>query len=837
VNKFGLLLSTACIGLAQPAWAAQDKGGEQALQPATKPAAKSANGAQTFSTGVARGRDLLDSAISTSIIAGDEIEHYSARSMGEILRNMAGIRVEYHTDDAQTNLTVRGLPMAGSGSKYIQIQEDGLPVVEFGDLFSATALAFVRADINIGSVEAIRGGSASTFASNSPGGVINIISKNGRDQGGALELSTGINYGEKRVDADYGGHLAQDLRFHIGGFYRQGSGPRNTGISDAFRGGQVKFNITKDFTGGYVRLYGKWLDDVTPAYTLVPVGVSGSNDSPTYANLTGFSANKDTLFSRYQPTYQVNGSDNKPYSANFKDGFHAKSRAIGLESQIELGGWTLNEKLRYTANSGEWAHLYPVMAAPASAVSAFFAGPSASLKWATGPYAGTTITSPSTINGNGMLAAVLALKMPIRSMDVLANDLRASRVWKAGHADITTTAGLYYSQQSISNSILAASVLYSVAGGGNAALVDLTTATGIPMTQGGIYGYGSTFAGQASTVDLDAKVRVLAPYGSINWKQGKWALGASVRYDSTKTTGLAASALTGRGAGFAAYDWNGNGSISRPESLTSVIPNSSPVPLNYTVNYASYSAGVNYRISPLTSVFGRYSRGGRASADNIMFTPAINFANGALANPAAGYSPVDQIELGWKWREQALTVNLTGFWAEAKETNLQYVASTSGIALKTIARKYRAYGSELEASYKRGIFSLSGSVTYSHARIVADSTDATVVGNKPRRQADFIYQIIPQLQHGAWAAGVNIVGTTDSYAQDANKLKLNGYTLVSPYVAWQPYQRVTLRVNINNLFDKLALTEASDASIPATGVTLARTINGRTLSASLRYDF
>lgn len=49
----------------------------------------------------------------------------------------------------------------------------------FGDISFGTADQFLRVDGQCGSLEVIRGGSASTLASNSPGGIINFISKTG----------------------------------------------------------------------------------------------------------------------------------------------------------------------------------------------------------------------------------------------------------------------------------------------------------------------------------------------------------------------------------------------------------------------------------------------------------------------------------------------------------------------------------------------------------------------------------------------------------------------------------------------------------------------------------
>jgi len=146
---------------------------------------------EVFSTGVAKGRDRLDSATSTSALKGSEIEKLGPRPLADILRTLPGLRVESAVGEGNANYTVRGLPLAAGGSKYVQLQEEGLPAVEFGDIFNVAADVFLRNDFNLAAVETIRGGSASTFASDSPGGLINLISKTGDVAGGAVQVTGG----------------------------------------------------------------------------------------------------------------------------------------------------------------------------------------------------------------------------------------------------------------------------------------------------------------------------------------------------------------------------------------------------------------------------------------------------------------------------------------------------------------------------------------------------------------------------------------------------------------------------------------------------------------------
>uniref|UniRef100_UPI00311F232C TonB-dependent receptor plug domain-containing protein n=1 Tax=Erythrobacter sp. TaxID=1042 RepID=UPI00311F232C len=138
-------------------------------------------------TGVARGQNRLESSVSVSSIGADSIADLNPSSSADLIRQIPGIRSEASGGEGNANIAVRGIPVSTGGARYIQLQEDGLPILEFGDIIFGNADNFLRADRNVARVEAIRGGSASTFASNSPGGIINFISKTGEREGGALQ--------------------------------------------------------------------------------------------------------------------------------------------------------------------------------------------------------------------------------------------------------------------------------------------------------------------------------------------------------------------------------------------------------------------------------------------------------------------------------------------------------------------------------------------------------------------------------------------------------------------------------------------------------------------------
>lgn len=823
--KKHLLLSVAPFVLATPAFA-EDKPAAPA-QPQTEAKAPEK---EVFSTGVAKGRDILDSAISTSSLKEAEVQKLGARSLGEILRTLPGIRVEASSGEGNSNYTIRGLPLASGGSKYLQIEEDGLPVLEFGDVFNAASDNFIRADLNLAAIEAIRGGSASTFASNSPGGVINLISKTGDTEGGTIQATTGLDYDEKRVDFEYGSKLSDTLRFHVGGFYRSGEGPRDIGYN-GYRGGQVKFNVTRSFDNGFVRLYAKLLDDRSPQYVPAPVLIGGTNDKPVFTKIANFDPSKDSLQSSNIGTFLSLDRNNQPIAENFHDGLHAISKSVGLEAQFEIAGFSFTERARYSANSGDLFRMVPGSITTASALATTTGGAGATLRYASGPKTGQAITDLAGLNGNGLLASVYLAKVKLHSLNNFTNDLRANRVWKVGGGDLTITAGVYKALQTIDMDWLYSTAIQDVVGGGNASLVDVTNAAGTTLTQNGYSAFAISnlsLLHRAFNVDYD----ITAPYGSINYRFGKIAIGGSIRYDVGSVNGTVFGADLGGGRpGIISFDFNRDGVISQAESRTAIMPLTQPSPVNYDYKYLSYSAGINYRIAEELAVFARYSRGARANADKILFTSAIDYNSGKLFDPESAYDTVRQLEGGVKFRQAGLALNLVGFLANSEDQNIQ-----SGSGLGT-SRLYRAYGAEFEGSFRRGPFSLNAGATWTKAKITEDKLNAAITGLEPRHQPEFTFQLMPQVDT-KWATfGASSVTITSSYAQDTDQLKMPGFTVVNAFVQFRPAERVQLSVNANNLFNTLGYFEISQATMPANGIAWGRAVNGRTISSSLRFSF
>lgn len=782
---------------------------------------------EVFSTGVAKGRDRLDSATSTSAFRASEFEKLGPRPLADLLRTMPGLRVESGIGEGNANYTVRGLPLAAGGSKYMQFQEDGLPVLEFGDIFNVAVDVFMRPDFNIAAIESIRGGSGSTFSSNAPGGVINLISKTGETRGGAVQFTTGLDYGEKRIDMDYGQPLGNGWRFHVGGYYRAGEGPRDIGFT-GYKGGQFRFNVTKQFANGYVRVSGKWLDDRSPTFAPYPIRITGTNDKPVISNVGNFDIRRDSLLSPFIGPVTTLDGDNKLARYDVANGMHAKSKSIGLEAQFEIAGFTISERARYSANSGDFLRIFPSNVGPIATIAASQAGAGATATYASGPNIGQVV--PVGANGNGLLAFSYMAQTRARSLDNFTNDIRATRVWKMGKGDLTVTGGLYKANQKLYAQWLHSGIDTDVAGDGQTKMVNVTSAGGVAQTQDGYY----TFSRNGSKFRriFDVSYDILAPYGSVNYHVGKLSIGGSVRYDRGRVRGsLVGADLGGGRVGLTRFDINGNGVISAPETRVAFLPLDAPAPVNYNYGYWSYSSGINFRVAEPFSVFARYSHGARANADKILFTPAVSTITGGVTDPADKDDGVTQLEGGFKFRKAGATLNVTAFRATAEDHNV-----LNGSANQTI-RSYRATGVEMEGSYRRGIFSITAGATYTTAKITRDQLDPTLTGKEPRHQPAWTLEATPQIELRRVTLGANVVTITSSYAQDSNLLKMPGFTVVNAFVVVKPIDRVRVMLNATNLFDQVGFFEFNQSEVPANGIGWGRSINGRTVSLSAKLDF
>ncbi|MBT9487478.1 MAG: TonB-dependent receptor [Rubrivivax sp.] len=728
-------------------------------------------------TGSSQARSKMRSSVSISTIEADSVVTSTAGSAAEILRSVPGLRSESSGGESNANVGVRGIPISAGGARYVQFQEDGLPVAMFGDVAFGTPDTWIRADIGLDRLEVVRGGSASTLATGAPGGIINYISKTGEVAGGNLALSYGLGYDHARVELDYGGPIGNKTRFWIGGFQRTGDGGR-PGAEGVESGGQIRGNLTHKFGQGEIRLSFKHLDDQTPTFMPTPVRfVNGKIEE-----IAGLDPRTTAFYNAPWPLDRTLLANNSYTTSNIRNGQTAKSDAFGALLNLDAGGGIkLSNNFRWARNSGRFIGIFPgtdVAAAPAGTTVAAGAG------------AGNAYT------GDWFQAVVFNTSMD--DFSLLANDLKLSKDFNVGGGKLTATGGLFTSRQTLKVTWNFNQYALSADGDG-ARLLD------VPGAANGVPGFGGCCMNFQ-----DSSYSTRALFAGLSYDAGPLTLDGSIRRDRNSAIGSYIQTIGPGGTPGTAYD------VLQPQII------------DYAFSNTSYSLGGNYQLNKDLAVFGRISEGAAYLADRITF-----FNNPDLVNGTSGTIPtneVRQFEVGAKWRSGGLSAFVTLFNAKTNEINVD--PTTTPIAVTQ--NEYNSKGVELELGWRMGAVSVIGGLTLTDAE-VTKSSNAALVGKTPKRQARAVWQIAPTWQATpALLLGASIVGTSSSKDDSPAgplTVELPAFTSVNAVASYALSDNMSLSLAVNNLFDTIGYTESND------GRGAARSINGRTAKATLKYSF
>ncbi|MFK7747635.1 MAG: TonB-dependent receptor [Kordia sp.] len=762
---------------------------------------------QVIITGVVNPRSKIESSISVTSMQPATIKQSAPRTTAEIFRTIPGIRAESSGGEGNANIAVRGVPISSGGSKYVQLQEDGLPVLLYGDISFGTADIFTRFDYNVKRIEAIRGGSASTLTSNGPGGIINIISKTGKNEGGAIGTTFGLDYNSFRTDFSYGSKIGDGLYFHTGGFYRAGEGVRETGFT-ANNGGQLKLSLTKEFENGSVRVYAKYLNDRAAAYLPMPIQVTGTNSDPDWGNAPNFDATRGSLHSANLTQTVRLGPDGQVQRGDVTDGMNPISTSVGMQAKFDLGNnWKVSNNGRFSSNRGAFVSPFPSQVADANTIADSF-----------GAGATLAFTDGSAVSGNSLVARIHMFDVELNNFNNFMNDFKLSKSFD----NLDVTVGYFKSFQSISMSWLWNSYLQEV-NDDNARLINAFDATGGALSENGLYAYGTPFWGNLHR-NYDTDYNVSAPYVNFTLEASeKFTVDASLRYDSGRVSG------SFTGGTEREFDVNNDGVISVPEQNVFAVDTANPTAVDYDYNYVSYSLGLNYKLQDNQAVFGRYSRGASAKADRILFS-GLDYLDGDRIN---ALDFINQAEIGYKRGFENGAIYATAFYAKTEEEG-GFEASTNSI----VENDYKSLGIEVEGFYRFNDFSLRGAITWTDAEV--DSGDNA--GNTPRRQPDFIYNVIPSYNFGNEkqnSLGLSFIGQSKAFAQDNNELVMPGFLIVNSFVNVGITKSLNVNIAANNIFDSLGITESEEGSIVEgqTNIVRARPLPGRSISLTLQYMF
>jgi len=828
--KLSPVALSVAIALGAPGYAyAQDAAAPTAAPAPAMAAAEAPQELNEIVVTASRGdKTRLQSSISVNDVGEQQILDFTPRSEAEVLRTIPGLNLQDTAGPGgNANIGVRGIPVSTGGSEYVALQEDGLPVTLFGDMQFGNNDYWLRFDSNVERVEAVRGGSTSTYASQAPGAVINYISKTGDVAGGSVGISEGLSYDETRLDFDYGGKIADGLRFHIGGFLKDGKGPTDIPYT-AEKGYQVKFNITKDINDGkgFIRFNFKRLDDQEPTYTSMPALASLSGNQITSINQLGpIDARKYSSSGLYNQNFQILNGQGTLQNVQMV-GIHPNVTSFGGEFQNDFGAdLIVDDKFRWSSISGVFANQWTGEGLTSSVLGSTLNGSTVgSLVYAAGPNKGQVYNSPYVNNG-------AQAYVTMNDMGSFANDLQISRNFAlAPESKLTVKGGWFHMSQNIATDWRINNALLSLNSTNNPVPLDAfagANGAGAQLTANGLTGFNNQWGGCCGGREYNLTYVDDAPNLNLEFKPaGPFDIDGSVRYDRVQASGSSFSPV--QGANITAKD--ALGSASLPAYYTG---SSNTDLVDYTVHYTSWSLGGLWEIDHDTTAFVRASRGGRANADRMLYSG--DFTSTGALNAGGLHNAVNfvsQQEIGIKKRGEVNGIRYYGestlFFAQVTEHNYDF---THNLAIDAT---YKSYGLENDGSIRWGHFAINGSLVYTHA-----STDGS--GNVPTAMPQWTYRITPTYDVDAYEVGATLNGQTSTYTCCGTYYLMPGNYFVNAFGKVRLYENLEVGVNVNNLFNTLGYRGAGYPAVTGLPNNQAifdnSAVLGRTVSGSIRYSF
>jgi len=642
----------------------------------------------------------LESSTAITTLNPLQIEQRRATGTSDLLRAVPGIQVNSTYGEIGSDVTVRGLPLtANSSYRYVSLQEDGLPVFEAPGLLFAFPDAMLRVDETIARMEAVRGGSSAVFASSTPGGIVNFISKTGGSElAGTVKNQVGT-HGMFRQDFNIGGPLSDQWRFNVGGYYRYDEGVRDQGYP-ANRGGQVKANVTREIPDGYVRFYGKYLDEKNIWYMGVPIrNLNDPEPVPGGPEIgSGTTYSPDRLVLTIPDAYNPGGFANKDMS----DGYVTRYRMMGLELSRGMGdGWYLTLRSRFLHSLNQNNLMIDV--ADAFPISAFGSPslPPQVPRFVRYVNTGETITDQNVIaglNGNGLMSVygVAFVDQPVSNF---ITNLQLSKQVR-GHSIST---GLYVSAYKTELRLVQEGVFVDVKDRPRLLQIMIPGEDGAPVgltSPDGFAGYNTGFW------NLRDFTTVAAAYVGDTWQvTDRLNLDLGGRLDVNYSTGanerpvVPGRVVNGEVVGQEVPGGYPAFTPTSEQSMAGMFGSGRYRVWDFTFSTWGASVGANYKLTDELAAYARGSRGAR-----IPTTQQWTFqtSNGSQVTGDTNKGEVEtvlQAEAGIKVVNSGWSVLLTGFYGASKDliTTLHRGRADGSFAFVPIQGDTRTIGAEIEA--------------------------------------------------------------------------------------------------------------------------------------------
>lgn len=824
-------------------------------------------------TGSITPRSKLESPIAITTVDRLQIDEKQPRSFVDGLKLVPGFYVESSGGETNENIFVRGL-IAGGGFAQVALQEDGIPVISESDVSFSSADAYSRFDTFTSNMEAIRGGSGAIFQGNAPGGVINVISREGTDRfRGEATLQLG-DYGLVRGDLWVSGPLSQTTTYALGGFYRISDGIRDPGYV-ADKGGQLRFNVKHTLANGkgYIKFLGKVLDDRNLFTVPIPLLYNGGSPrsipgGPDIRESTNASPDMARVFLGNTPAGTLD--------FDLRDGVHITTAYAGTEIGYQLtDGLRLENRNRYTDVKRPFIAIFPsTIATPLQsfanqfATSANAGGQFAAALLPNGNYnyqltypgqngamAAQNPGAAATLNGNG-LGMNQGFWFSETNFRNFQNDFRLIQSLNEDATQLS--AGIYYAYLHEDEFWHWQNMLTDVSRNQRRLdLVYLDAVTNQPI--GPATSNGLTQVGTLSR-RADYEEKQLGLYAAAQHKWQNWNFNLGIRRESLSADGVMEQ---NQPYNFVNGAWIPATGATPPPGTNPALANASFGNGNFLSARmpkrwdTAYSGAANYTINPKLALFTGYSRTYRLPRPENVITGTAGSTFDPTAYPT---EHIDQYELGLKYSGRSIALFLTGFYAEDKDVFAQRIFTDPQGNIQTAndVTAGEAKGVEVEALWTplpglgiNPVFSFQQMEYTSDNFATATVNGTTVIVNYKGKQPIRIPELhgilnatyaFPRMAAGTFRITGSWRYVGDRFADTANTAKLKAFSEFDFGASFTMTSGLIFRVQVSNAFNSEGITEGDPRTASVIQDTSkqyfnARPVLPRSIVASVTYSF
>jgi outer membrane receptor for ferrienterochelin and colicins len=219
---------------------------------------------------------VTEAPSSVSIVTGEEIKRFGYRTLAEVLRSVRGFYINY--DRNYSYVGVRGFARSGDWNGRILVLVDGHRLND--GIYDSVLLGteFILDVDLIDRVEIVRGPSSSIYGSNAFFGVVNVITRRGRDLKGAEIAGSAGSFDTYTGRLSYGQRYRNGVEPLVSGSYLTSQGQRRLFFREfddpSTNNGVVRYRDGDEAYSGFGKL--NWRD-----FTLGVAYVSRTKEIPT----------------------------------------------------------------------------------------------------------------------------------------------------------------------------------------------------------------------------------------------------------------------------------------------------------------------------------------------------------------------------------------------------------------------------------------------------------------------------------------------------------------------------------------------------------------------------